>query len=159
MMPTKDQFSRLLHSPKFNLYLLYNLPAAFFSGVRIKEFSEKKCSTIVPYKWFTKNPFQSTYFASLAMAAEMSTGVLALSNIYKRKPALSMLLIKMEASYFKKATGVTIFSCDEGTEISKTINDAAEQKTPKIITVRSTGENKNGDLVAEFNFTWSFKAK
>jgi len=158
-MPTKDGFFRLVHSPKFNLYLLYNLPAAFFSGIRIKEFSERKCSTIVPYKWLTKNPFHSTYFASLAMAAEMSTGVLALSNIYKRKPAVSMLLIKMEASYFKKATSITTFSCEEGIEIAETINEAAKQKIAKIITVRSIGKNENEELIAEFNFTWSFKAK
>jgi hypothetical protein len=44
-------------------------------------------------------------FACLAMAAEMSTGVLAMAHVYKRKPAISMLVVKMEAEYFKKATG------------------------------------------------------
>jgi hypothetical protein len=158
-MSTKDQFSTLVHSPKFKLYLLFNLPAAFFSGIRIKEFSEKTCSTTVPYKWFNKNPFHSTYFASLAMAAEMSTGILALSNIYKRQPSVSMLLINLEASYFKKATGMTIFCCEEGIEIAETIDQAIKQKSAKAITVRSAGKNKKGELVAEFSFTWSFKAK
>ena len=60
----------------------------------------EKCITSVPYKWLTQNPFRSTYFASLAMAAEMSTGILALSNVYKRNPPFSMLVIKMEASLF-----------------------------------------------------------
>jgi hypothetical protein len=93
------------------------------------------------------------------MAAEMSTGILALSNIYKRQPSVSMLLINLEASYFKKATGMTIFCCEEGIEIAETIDQAIKQKSAKAITVRSAGKNKKGELVAEFSFTWSFKAK
>ena len=57
-------------------FYFQKLPAAFFSGVRIKEVGETKCRVSVPYKWFTQNPFRSTYFACLAMAAEMSTGAL-----------------------------------------------------------------------------------
>ena len=71
------------HPVKFRMFLLTKLPSAYFTGVRIKEVDAKKCVTTVPYKWFSKNPFRSTYFASLAMAAEMSTGALALAHLYK----------------------------------------------------------------------------
>lgn len=135
------------------------LPAAFFSGVKAKEIDEVKCATQVPYKWLTQNPFNSTYFASLAMAAEMSTGLLALSNVYKRNPAVSMLVTKMEALYFKKATGITFFTCEQGKEISVIIDEAIQTGEGKNIIVRSIGKNKAGELVAEFLFTWSFKAK
>lgn len=43
------------------------------------------------------------------MAAEMSTGILALAHIHKRQPSVSMLVIKMEAHYHKKAVGPTLF--------------------------------------------------
>ena len=141
------------------MYLLYKLPAAFFSGIKIKMIDEEKCVTSVPYKWLTQNPFRSTYFASLAMAAEMSTGTLALSNIYKRIPGVSMLLIKMEASYFKKASGKIYFNCEQGKEITEAINAAISSGEGKSIVVRSAGKNKNDEVVAEFLFTWSFKAK
>ena len=147
------------HSFKFRMYLLYKLPAAFFSGIRIREINIEKCITSVPYKWLTQNPFRSTYFASLAMAAEMSAGVLALNNVYKRKPAVSMLITKMEASYFKKATGLTFFTCEEGLKIADTVNEAISYGEGKTIIVKSSGRNKEGELVAEFLFTWSFKTK
>ena len=158
-MSSRDKFYKLLTSYKFPIYLLLNLPSAFFSGIRIKECTEEKCTTSVPYKWLTKNPFRSTYFASLAMAAEMSTGVLILSNIYKRKPAISMLVVKMEAAYFKKATAVTWFTCDDGIKIKEAISAAGKEKEGKIIMVRSIGKNKNQEAVAEFLFTWSIKEK
>ena len=104
MTPSQQSFLKLANHPlKFRMYLLYRLPAAFFSGIKIREIDEERCITSVPYKWLTQNPFRSTYFASLAMAAEMSTGALALSNVYKRTPPVSMLVTNMEAAYFKKA--------------------------------------------------------
>ncbi len=159
-MPSKNTFSDLVnHGFKFRLYLLYKLPAAFFSGVKIIEFSNEKCVTSVPYKWLTKNPFRSTYFASLAMAAEMSTGTLAMANVYKKQPAISMLVTNMQANYFKKATGTTFFTCEEGLKIASTVDEASHSKEGKSITVKSIGKNANGELIAEFLFTWSFKAK
>ena len=82
------------HPFKFRLFLFSKLPAAFFSGVRVREIDENKCVVSVPFKWLTQNPFRSTYFASLSMAAEMSTGALALAQIYKRSPPVSMLVVK-----------------------------------------------------------------
>ena len=93
------------------------------------------------------------------MAAEMSTGMLALSNVYKRIPAISTLVTKMEAVYFKKATGTTFFTCEDGNEIALAIDEAVSTGEAKKIIAKSTGIDKNGELVAEFLFTWSFKAK
>ena len=65
-----NQFIQTLKNPVlFRLYLFYKLPAAFFSGVRVREIDEQHCVVTVPYKWFSQNPFRSTYFACLAMAA------------------------------------------------------------------------------------------
>ena len=141
------------------MYLLYKLPAAFFSGVKVRKINEEKCITSVPFKWLTQNPFRSTYFASLAMAAEMSTGALALSNVYKRTPPISMLVTKMEATYFKKATGTIFFICEQAKEIASVIDEAANSGEGKNIIAKSIGKNKTGEIVAEFLFTWSFKTK
>ncbi|MDE3183706.1 MAG: DUF4442 domain-containing protein [Bacteroidota bacterium] len=159
-MEEKNKLLDLAQSPfKFQLFLLTKLPAAFFSGIKIKEINKEKCITSVPFTWLTQNPFRSTYFASLAMAAEMSTGVLALLNTYKKSPPISMLVTKMEATYFKKAKGITFFTCTEGSEIATTVNKAASGKVGQTVTVKSTGRNKGDELIAEFLFTWSFKAK
>ena len=147
------------HPVKFRMFLFWKLPAAFFSGVRIKEINEERSVVSVPFKWLTQNPFGSTYFASLAMAAEMSTGVLAMMHVYKRTPAISMLITNMEASYFKKATGKIFFVCDAAKQIRNAIEESILSKQPKSISVKSTGTNKDGELIAAFLFTWSFKVK
>ncbi|HLK27113.1 MAG TPA: DUF4442 domain-containing protein [Puia sp.] len=147
------------HPVKFRMFLFSKLPSAFFSGVRLKDIDEEKCAVTVPYKWFSQNPFRSTYFACLAMAAEMSTGTLGLMHIYKRTPAVSMLVIKLEANYFKKATGVTTFTCADGKEIQQTIENAIANGEAQTIIAKSVGLNEAGEKVAEFFVTWSFKKK
>ena len=147
------------HPVKFRMFLFWKLPAAFFSGVRVKEIDEARSVVSVPYKWLTQNPFRSTYFASLAMAAEMSTGVLGMMHVYKRTPPLSMLITNMEATYSKKATGKIFFACEGGKQIYEAIENSIATGESKSITVQSTGTNKNGEVVAVFLFTWSFKVK
>ena len=143
----------------FRLYLLTKLPSAFFAGLRVAEFTPDTCSVTVPYKWFTRNPFRSTYFACLAMAAEMSTGTLAMANVYKRTPPVSMLVTHLEANYHKKATGRTTFTCTDGPLIKTAIEKAIATNEPQTIRARSAGANPSGDLIAEFSITWSFKVK
>lgn len=160
MNSNKDKFIQLIRHPvKFRIFLFSKLPSAFFSGVRVKAIDETKAVVTVPYKWFSKNPFKSTYFACLAMAAEMSTGLLAMMNTYKRNPAISMLVTGLEGNYFKKATGITTFTCEEGLAINEVIEAAIISGEGKSIKIKSTGKNDNGELVAEFFITWSFKVK
>lgn len=154
------KFLDLVTSPiQFRLYLLTKLPSAFFSGVRVQYVDEEKCIVTIPYKWFSTNPFKSTYFACLSMAAEMSTGILAMSCIYERKPAISMLVVNMQANFVKKATGVTTFICEDGKRIQQMVDEASASGKSTSLTVRAEGKDKDGQLVAEFSFTWSFKVK
>jgi hypothetical protein len=152
-------FRMAKHPLKLRIFLFLKLPSAFFSGVCIKNIDEKKCLVTVPYKWFSQNPFRSTYFACLSMAAEMSTGVLAMACLYKRKPPVSMLVVKVESEYFKKATGRTTFVCEDGETIRNTIEESITASATRIVKAKSVGRNNDGDLIAEFFITWSFKAK
>ena len=153
-------FFDLIHSPiKARLFLLTRLPSAFFSGLNIPEADEHHCVVTVPYRWFTKNPFRSTYFACLSMAAEMSTGVLAMAGIYQRKPPVSMLVVHTEATYFKKATGLTRFVCSDGAAIKAAVGQAIATGDATTIKARSVGTNEAGDPIAEFFITWSFKVR
>ena len=134
MSPDSSPLIKSLRHPlKFRMYLLSKLPNALFAGLRIRNLDEATCEVTVPYKWFTKNPFRSTYFACLSMAAEMSTGSLCLVHLYKRKPPVSMLVVRMESEYLKKATGRTKFICEDGLLIKEAIEQAIQTGEPKII--------------------------
>lgn len=141
------------------MFLLTKLPSAFFAGVRVREADENKCVVTVPYKWFSQNPFRSTYFACLSMAAEMSTGALAMAHLYKRQPQVSMLVVKVESGYFKKATGRTTFMCEDGILLKSAIEESVATGEARSVRAKSVGRNKEGEVVAEFYITWSFKAK
>ena len=153
-------FFAVIKNPiKFRLFLLKNLPAAYFSGLKVEAINESRSIVSVPYKWFSRNPFRSTYFACLSMAAEMSTGVLSMANTYKRHPKISMLVVVVEGKFYKKATGKTSFICEEGLLIKETIEKAIDLNQSQTIRALSTGYNEQQELVAEFWITWSFKAK
>jgi hypothetical protein len=158
--PHTGQILRTLRHPlKFRLYLLGNLPSAFFSGLRIRDVDTDHCAVTVPFKWFTKNPFRSTYFACLSMAAEMSTGALAMAHSYRSDPPVSMLVVRTEANYFKKATGPTRFLCTDGPAILAVIGEAITTGEPRTFRARSIGTNPAGEDIAEFFITWSFKVR
>ena len=159
-MDDKNNFIQLVRHPvKFRMFLFSKLPSAYFSGVRVKAIDLQQAMVAVPYKWFSQNPFRSTYFACLAMAAEMSTGLLAMAHTYKSNPAVSMLVVGLEAKYFKKATGLTIFICNDGAAMRALIADAIQSGESRSINAKSVGRNESGELIAEFYVTWSFKAK
>lgn len=158
--PNSTAFFQLANNRfKFRLFLLTKLPAAFIAGIRIKQCNKESCSVSVPFKWLTQNPFRSTYFACLSMAAEMSTGALAMANVYQRKPSASMLITSVESKYYKKAIDKTVFVCKDGMKIAAVVNEAYQTFLPQSITVNSQGYNQQNELVAEFWFTWSFKVK
>jgi hypothetical protein len=152
-------FSLVNHPLKFRWFLLQKLPAAYFSRLKVQHVSEDSCSVSVPYKWFTKNPFRSTYFACLAMAAEMSTGILAMAYVYKRLPKTSMLVVAVEGKFYKKAIGKTTFICNEGSFIRQAVEKAIALNEPQTNRSLSSGYNDRKELVAEFWITWSFKTK
>lgn len=160
MTPQAAAFLKILRHPvRFRMFLFSKLPSAFFSGLRIREASETRCVVSVPFKWFTKNPFRSTYFACLSMAAEMSTGAMAMMHVYGQNPPVSMLVLKSEAQYTKKAKGVTFFSCEDGLKIAEAVALAIHNGEAQTISVKSVGTDASGQMVADFRFTWSFRQK
>jgi len=139
--------------------MLLKLPAAFFTGLSIKELEEGKSMITVPYKWFNKNPFKSMYFGTQSMAAEMSSGILAIGQIYKRNPVVSMLVVGMEAKFHKKATDRTDFTCNDGAAIANAVEQAVITGEGQTVVCYSVGKSQAGEMVSEFWFTWSFKSK
>ena len=100
-------------------FLLNKPPSAFFQGLRIKEITTRNAQCRFPYKWFTKTPFVPIYFASLAMAAELSTSALAMSKVFGLNPPVSMLVTKLEATYYKKAAECDSFTCCDGENLMR----------------------------------------
>ncbi|WP_346317588.1 DUF4442 domain-containing protein [Chitinophaga sp. YIM B06452] len=142
---------------KFSLFLLYKLPSAWLAGVRVHRMSAGSCTTVVPYRWLSQNPFRSTYFACLAMAAEMSSGVLAMAHIDAAPAKVSMLVTGMEGIFLKKAKSKTYFTCDAGNDILNAIHQTVQTGESCALTISVAGKAADGAEIARFMITWSFK--
>jgi acyl-coenzyme A thioesterase PaaI-like protein len=155
-----QSFIQTMKSPlKMGFFMFQKLPSAYFSGVRVKDITPERAEVTVPYKWFSQNPFRSTYFACQAMAAEMSTGLLAMMHIHQRTPAVSMLVLHVNGSFHKKATGITTFTCEEGDRIRDAVEKAIATGEGVTVDVTTKGWNDKGELVSSFDIRWTFKSK
>jgi hypothetical protein len=143
----------------FRMYLFFNLPMGFLSGMKIITIDDDKCVLTVPFKWINKNPFKSTFWAVLGMAGEMNGAALILQYTYKQKPTISTLPIKSEAVFYKKAKGVTTFTCNDSKMIKSKVEEAIESSEGVEIKTTSIGRNKEGEKLCEFIFYWSIKTR
>ena len=138
---------------------IFKLPMAFLAGLKIVHIDEEVCRISTRLTFLTKNPFRSTYFAVLSMAAELSTGLYALLFTTGIQPSVAVIITGLNARFLKKATGTTIFTCREGEKLRQAVVQARETGEPAATTVKSIGKNEAGETVAEFEFTWSFKQR
>ena len=143
----------------FNAYAIQKLPLALLTRFKIVELDESRCVTRVKYGYLNKNPFRSTFWAVLGMAAELSTGAYALLATKGKEKSIAVILISTHAEFVKKATGVTTFTCSNWLEFDKAAGRAIETGKPQTATGTSTGSNSDGDTIALFEFTWSFKIR
>jgi hypothetical protein len=140
-------------------FFLAKLPLALFAGLRVRELDEHRCATSVPYGWRTTNPFRSTYFAALSMAAELSTGALALLATELAGAPVALLIVNLTASFGKKATALTIFTCEDGARAFDAVAATVATGEPATATLATVGRMPDGTEVARFTFTWSFKRR
>ena len=150
----------MLFSPKkLNLFLAVNLPSAFLCGVRVKLINTERCCVSVRHKWINKNPFSSVFWAVQGMAAELSTGALIILKIKQLNQKISMLVLRNEAQFTKKAKGRITFECKQGISIDSALKKAIETGQGQTLILEAEGHDEAGDLVSKFSFEWTLKTK
>lgn len=141
------------------LFMLAKLPLGLFAGLRIKTLERDRCQTTVPYGWRSTNPFQSTYFAAQAMAAELSTGALASLAVDSAPESVAYLIVDIEGTFGKKATSLATFTCEEGERLFAAVAETLVTGEPATAKVETVGRLADGTEVSRFAFTWSFKKR
>lgn len=148
-----------MNSIKYTFFLFFQLPSAFFCGVRLKYLDSLKSIVSINHSWFNKNPFKSIFWAAQGMAAELTTGSLIKNVIKESGLNVSYLVVENKSSFFKKATGKIIFECNQGKELQDLFNSFNQDNDNAIIELKSVGVDSNNVKVSEFSFTWSFKVR
>ena len=149
-----DVRKKLLNPFLFRWFLIGQLPMGFLSGMRLKRIDDEACEVSMRYRWLIKNPFNSTFWAVLGMAAEMTTGALILSYIQGQSPKVSFILVGNDAKYYKKARGRMRFVCSESAHVKQAVQLAMEDGEKHTIELPSQIHNAEGELIAEMSFTW-----
>ena len=151
---------RKMRSPfLLKLFFLGKLPLALVAGLRIRELTNQRCAVSVPFGWRTQNPFRSTYFAAQSMAAELSTGALAMLAVRSAPQSVAMLIVGMEATFGKKATALATFTCEEGDLIMAAVEETLRTGEGSTAVTETIGRMADGSEVARFRFAWSFKRR
>tara|TARA_R110002049_G_scaffold72395_12_gene186718 strand:- start:2390 stop:2851 length:462 start_codon:yes stop_codon:yes gene_type:complete len=148
-----------LKPSQINTFLLFKLPSAFFTGVRLKSITETTCVTTVRHRWINQNPFKSLFWAVQGMTAELSTGAMVMSAIKESGENISMLVANNKATFTKKARGRIVFTCQDGHLVKDAIEKTIATGDGQTIWMRSEGVDPDGDVVSKFEFEWTLKLK
>jgi hypothetical protein len=144
---------------KLNTFLLFKLPSAYISGVRVTQIDNQQCTVRVKHRWINQNPFNSMYFAVQAMAAELTTGALVMLHIKESGRKISMLVANNKGTFTKKATGKITFTCTDGHLIADAIATTIATGAGQTFWMKSTGTDETGDVVSIMEFEWSVRVK
>ena len=136
-----------MNSIKYTFYLLFQLPSAFFCGVRLKYLDSSKAIVSIKHSWFNKNPYKSIFWAAQGMAAELTTGSLLKNNINESGLNVSMLVIENKSFFYKKATGKIIFECNQGKELQDLFKSLNKDNDKGVIELKSVGFDSNLSLI------------
>jgi len=157
--PQAAAFRRQVLSPtKLKLFLMRRLPMAWLAGLRLTALTPEMAAVTIRYRFLTQNPFRSLYFACLAMAAELASGIQAMMQVQAGGP-VSMLVVKLEGDFTKKAVGLITFTCPDGAQIAQAVAESRATGEGRTVVCTSNGVDEAGDVVAVFRLTWSFRAK
>ena len=144
---------------KLNRFLLFKLPSAYLSGIRVSSISDKEAMATVKYQWINQNPFKSLYWATQGMASELVTGLLVMKKIDESGKKISMLVTTQTGNFTKKAVGRITFICSDGDKIKETIDLAISSKEGQTVIMTAEGFNEEYESVSKFEYTWSIKVK
>ncbi len=144
---------------KLNLFLFRHIPIAWIAGIRVKEIDDSHVLISLKHSWLNQNPFRSVYFGVLLMAGELSTGIPLFRFIRKNKLNMSMLVIKNQAFFYRKATGKILFEFNNFDMIENKISEAEKTGQPVEFTLSVQAKNEQREVIGKFDYTWSIKMR
>ncbi len=99
------------------------------------------------------------YFAVQSMAAELSTAAPCLLAVQGHQPSIAFIIVDLKAQFHKKATDRVYFTCTDAAKAFEAVDQCISEKDSAQATFKTSGKMKDGTVVAEFEFTWSFRQR
>ncbi|NDG84549.1 MAG: DUF4442 domain-containing protein [Proteobacteria bacterium] len=145
------------------LFSFAKIPLLFAAGPRIVTLSDDSCVISLPFKRGNRNHLGSMYFGALCIGADAAGGLIAAKLLRDLESGKGSLIFKdFKAEFLKRAEGETFFTCSNGAEIKKAVEQAwsTGERVQLPVPVTATVPSKFGDEpVALFVLTLSLKVK
>jgi len=154
-----DLRADLLSPFKQKLYYLKSLPMGLISGMKLIHLDEDKAIAEVPFRWCNKNPFNSMYFAVQSMAAELSTAAPVMLALKATDASIALIIVDVKVDFVKKAQSAITFTCVDYDKINLAVTQLKHSGDTATVTAKTIGRDVEGNEVATFYFTWSFKKR
>ncbi len=141
---------------------LMKIPLILFVRPKVYQLDGERCILGIPLKRRTKNHLNSLYFGTLAIGADLASGLLAMEMIKQSNQRISLVFKDMQANFLKRVDADAVFTCSEGPKINSLIKKVLEsgERHHESININVTAPDKYGDeVLAEFSLTLSLKAK
>jgi len=154
--------SRLLDTLGLWTYSAFRLPLLAVLRPRVERLDEGGSRVRVVMGHLTRNHLGSMYFGALCMGAELGPGLLAMRCIRKRGDKVSLVFKEFHARFLKRVEGDASFTCEEGPEIARMIDEALArpERVERTVEVLALVPSQSGDEpVAEFSLTLSVKRR
>ncbi len=139
---------------------IWKIPLIWYVRPMVEELNAKRCRLRIPLKRRTKNHLGSLYLGALAVGADLAGGLIALNLIREKGYSTKLVFKDFHADFHKRADGDVLFSCQDGPEISRAIEQvhtSGERETIPISVVATVPELYGNEPVATFRLGLSLK--
>lgn len=141
------------------LWTLFKVPMLFLTRPVVCVLDEKRTEVSIKLSYLTKNHFKSMYVGVLVAGADLASGLLAIEVAKNRQEKVLPLFKDLQASFYRRAMGRTVFVCEEGERILQAVDLAIKSGERQNLTVgvRAFCPEISDETVAEFKMTLSLK--
>jgi len=141
---------------------LTKIPLILFVRPTVYILDAEQCVLGIRLKRRTQNHLYSLYFGTLAIGADLASGLLAMEMIKRSNRRISLVFKDMQANFLKRVDADAIFTCTDGPKIDDLIQKVIEtgERQHQSIKINVTAPAKYGEeVLAEFSLTLSLKLK
>jgi acyl-coenzyme A thioesterase PaaI-like protein len=153
---------RLRDTIGVRLWAFAKVPLLNWVRPQIIELNNKTTVVKIPLRRRTKNHLNSMYFGVLACGADIAGGLIAIRLIKQSNENISLVFKDFKADFLKRPEADTLFTCTDGENISKMIEETVRtgERVNQTVSVIATCPHKFGDEpVAVFELTLSLKKR
>ena len=151
----KNLAQKLTTPWKLRIWMMKRLPMGLISGMVIESLNENGCKVMLKDRFWIRNPFGSVFWAVMAMAAEMSTGVLVYA--YVSGTNTKYILIGVQGDFLKKLRGKSYYFCPSGQDVLRNLKSLENPGDTCTVLLPVTAYDQAGHIVAEFKFSWQLR--